>query len=131
MPNYIILHANQIILNARSRKQTKELSKKYVSTRSFRGSGYDYFFNNLLTILEIHLIVHPLLTGSPVRRRQAVCLHRPQPGHHRRLAPASLAQGPRDAPRGRGLLGGGGGPLRAAPEGGPGRADPAGERHGE
>ena len=28
LPNYIILHVNQTILNAGSRKQTKELSKK-------------------------------------------------------------------------------------------------------
>ena len=28
LPNYIILHINQLILDAGSRKQTKELSKK-------------------------------------------------------------------------------------------------------
>ena len=28
LPNYITLHVNQIILNAGSRKQTKEFSKK-------------------------------------------------------------------------------------------------------
>ena len=37
IPNYIILHLNQIILNAGSRKQTKELSKNRTPQGHFEG----------------------------------------------------------------------------------------------